>query len=84
MFNPTHWLVSRHRKTPVQLVPSANGFHLMTAPEAESNKPAAFELRSRLGIFCQGVQIVGYRLEPMAIANPIPLPNTVASNPASA
>jgi hypothetical protein len=84
MFHPTHWLVSRHRKTPVQLVPSASGFHLMTVQEAESSKTAAFELRARLGIFCQGIQIVGHRLEPMAIATPIPLPNNVASNPASA
>lgn len=65
MFSPTHVLVSRSKRTPVQLVASSNGYQLFTEPEWQAGKTPAFELRSKLGLFCQGVQIVGFRLEPM-------------------
>lgn len=82
MFKPTHWLVSRHQKTPVQLLPSTQGFGLLTEPEFQQNRHPAFELRNRLGIFCQGVQVVGYHLEPMAIApDPHPVHPEMAHQP---
>ncbi len=68
MFTPTHYLVSRSRKTPVQLVPSANGFQVLTEPEWQQGKEAAFEMRARQGFFCQGIPVVGYRLQPIALA----------------
>jgi hypothetical protein len=67
MFHPTHYLVSRSRKTPVQLVPSAKGFQVLTEPEWQQGKAAAFEMRVRQGFFCQGVPVVGYHLQPIAI-----------------
>ncbi|HIK54592.1 MAG TPA: hypothetical protein IGS37_05455 [Synechococcales cyanobacterium M55_K2018_004] len=66
-FQPTHYLVSRTRKTPVQLVMSEQGCKLLTAQEFEQGKEPAFELRSRQGVFCQGVLVVGYSLEPMGV-----------------
>lgn len=68
MFTPTHFLVSRSRKTPVKLMPSANGFKILTEPEWQQGKEPAFEIRSRQGFFCQGVLVVGYNLEPIAVA----------------
>ena len=67
MFHPTHFLVSRSRKTPVQLIPSVNGFKVLTEPEWQDNRDPAFELRSRQGFFCQGLAIIGFKLEPIAI-----------------
>lgn len=66
MFNPTHVLVSRARKTPVQLVPNANGFDILTEMEWQKNRKPAFEMRPKQGIFCQGTSVVGYHLEPIA------------------
>lgn len=65
MFSPTHVLVSRRKRTPVQLVASPKGYQLFTEPEWQAGKSPAFELRSKLGFFCQGVQVVGFHLEPM-------------------
>lgn len=70
MFQPTHLLVSRTRKTPVQLVSSENGMRLLTEPEFQSGAEAAFEIRPRLGIFCKGVPLVGYQLQPMPATVP--------------
>lgn len=67
MFSPTHLLVSRSRKTPVQLIPSANGFKVLTEPEWQKGSEPAFELRARQGFFCQGVSIVGYKLQPIQV-----------------
>lgn len=67
MFSPTHLLVSRSRKTPVQLIPSANGFKVLTEPEWQKGSEPAFELRARQGFFCQGVPIVGYSLQPIQV-----------------
>ncbi|MBD3884341.1 hypothetical protein IFO70_21600 [Phormidium tenue FACHB-886] len=67
MFTPTHVLVSRSRKTPVQLVPSANGFKVLTEPEWQRGSEPAFEMRPRQGFFCQGVSVVGFKLEPIAV-----------------
>ena len=69
MFNPTHLLISRSRQTPVQLVLSPNGYFLVTAPEWQNGKQPAFELRSKLGFFCQGIPIIGYQLQPMPMAS---------------
>lgn len=66
MFHPTHVLVSRSRQTPVQLVPSQQGFKVLTEPEWQRGQEPAFELRSKQGFFCQGIPVVGYRLEPIA------------------
>lgn len=65
MFTPTHYLVTRTRKTPVQLVPSANGFQILTEPEWQQGKEPAFEMRARQGFFCQGIPVVGYHLQPI-------------------
>lgn len=70
MFQPTHLLVSRSRKTPVQLVSSANGFQLLTESEFLSGSQPAFEMRPHLGVFCKDVLVVGYCLEPMRVAAP--------------
>jgi len=66
-FNPTHYLVSRSRKTPVQLVPSTHGFKILTEFESQQEREPAFELRTRQGFFCQGVSIVGYSLQPIQV-----------------
>lgn len=66
MFNPTHVLVSRARKTPVRLVPNANGFDILTEMEWQKKRQPAFEMRPKQGIFCQGMSVVGYHLEPIA------------------
>jgi hypothetical protein len=67
MFSPTHLLVSRSRKTPAQLIPSANGFKVLTEPEWQKGSEPAFELRARQGFFCQGIPIVGYHLQPIQV-----------------
>lgn len=76
MFHPTHYLVSRSKKTPVQLVPSVKGFQVLTEPEWQQNKVAAFEMRARQGFFCQGVPVVGYHLQPIAVEQ-APLNQTI-------
>ncbi|MFQ3615775.1 MAG: hypothetical protein SNJ57_04630 [Cyanobacteriota bacterium] len=81
MFQPTHLLVSRSRKTPVQLVPSASGLMLLTEAEFNAGTEAAFEMRPRLGIFCKGVPLVGYSLQPMPASVPA-APSASAISPA--
>jgi len=78
MFNPTHQLVSRSRKTPVQLVPADKGYALLTETEWQRGSAPSFEIRPKLGIFCKGVPIVGYRLEPIAPGSKIPVPTAAA------
>lgn len=68
MFNPTHLLVSRTRKTPVQLISCENGCKLLTEPEHQKGSEPAFEFRPRQGFFCQGISVVGFRLEPIAVS----------------
>lgn len=65
MFQPTHLLVSRSRQTPVQIAASAQGYALYTEQEWQQGRQPAFEMRSKLGIFCQGVPVVGYSLQPL-------------------
>ena len=67
MFNPTHVLVSRSRQTPVQLISSESGYKLLTEPEWEQGREPAFEMRPRQGFFCQGISVVGFKLEPIAL-----------------
>jgi hypothetical protein len=66
MFNPTHFLVTRYRKTPVELIPSTQGFKIMTEIESQRGQEPAFEMRPKQGFFCQGISVVGYSLEPIA------------------
>ncbi|MBD0268332.1 MAG: hypothetical protein ICV77_08565 [Cyanobacteria bacterium Co-bin8] len=65
MFQPTHLLVSRSRQTPVQLVAGSQGYELYTEKEWQQSRKPAFEMRSKLGIFCQGIPVVGYNLQPL-------------------
>jgi hypothetical protein len=67
MFQPTHVLVSRSRQTPVQLIPSEKGFKVMTEPEWQRGGEPAFEIRPKQGFFCQGIPVVGYSLQPIAV-----------------
>jgi hypothetical protein len=67
MFHPTHFLVSRSRKTPVQLIPSEQGFKVITEVESLRGSEPAFEMRPKHGFFCKGVPIVGYSLEPIEL-----------------
>jgi len=67
MFNPTHVLVTRSQKTPVQLVASEKGFKVLTEVEWQRGSEPAFEMRSRQGFFCQGIPVVGYSLQPIAL-----------------
>ena len=81
-FQPTHVLVSRSRQTPVQLVQSSQGFYLFTQSEWGHTQEPAFELYARRGFFCKGVQVVGYRLEPIGVSpNRLqsPEPNVMAA-----
>ena len=72
MFHPTHLLVSRSRQTPVQLISSENGYKLLTEPEWEQGREPAFEMRPRQGFFCQGISVVGFKLEPIALEATVP------------
>lgn len=78
MFQPTHLLVSRSRQTPVQIAASSQGYALYTEQEWLQGRNPAFEMRSKLGIFCQGVPVVGYSLQPLETQAP------AESNPAAA
>ncbi|PSN15191.1 hypothetical protein C7271_21100 [filamentous cyanobacterium CCP5] len=66
-FKPTHYLISQTRKIPVKVV--SQGIHSQIYTEAEWGRATApaFEVRSKLGIFCRGVQVVGHDLEPITI-----------------
>jgi hypothetical protein len=68
MFSPSHLLVTRSKKTPVQLIPSELGFKILTAIEYERGTEPIFEMRTKLGFFCQGIAVVGYALEPIETA----------------
>ena len=65
MFQPTHWLVSRSRKVPVVVQPQGEKSWLFTEAEWGKTKTPAFALHSKMGMYCQGVQVLGYELEPM-------------------
>lgn len=65
MFTPTHLLVSRTKQTPVQLAANHQGYDLYTEQEWQTGRKPAFQMHPKLGIFCQGVQIVGYQLQPL-------------------
>lgn len=65
MFHPTHFLVSRSRQTPVQIVPSEHGFKVLTEQEWQRGSEPAFEMRTKQGFFCQGIPVVGYSLQPI-------------------
>ncbi|HIK43547.1 MAG TPA: hypothetical protein IGR64_01530 [Leptolyngbyaceae cyanobacterium M65_K2018_010] len=67
MFSPTHILISRTKQTPVQLVASPQGYQLYTEAEWARAQSPAFELRSKLGFFCRGIPVVGFRLEPLQV-----------------
>lgn len=68
-FQPTHYLVSRSRRIPVALVPSGERFQIFTEQEWNRVMAPAFELHPKLGVFCKGVQVLGYRIEPDAAAS---------------
>jgi hypothetical protein len=70
MFTPTHLLVTRSKKTPVQLIPYEQGFKVLTEIEFQRGSEPLFELRNKLGFFCQGIAVVGYALEPMEAIAP--------------
>lgn len=65
MFHPTHFLVSRSRQTPVQIVPFEKGFKVLTEQEWRRGTEPAFEVRTKQGFFCQGIPVVGYSLQPI-------------------
>jgi hypothetical protein len=68
MFSPSHLLVTRSKKTPVQLIPSELGFKILTEIEYDRGTEPLFEMRTKLGFFCQGIAVVGYALEPIEAA----------------
>lgn len=65
MFQPTHWLVSRSRKVPVVVQPQGDKSLLFTEAEWGKTASPAFELHSKMGMYCKGVQVLGYELQPM-------------------
>ncbi len=71
MFEPTHWLVSRTRKVPV--VVQAQGDKSLVFTEAEWGQatPPAFEFHARTGVYCRGIQVLGYTLEPLTTTAPV-------------
>ena len=66
MFNPTHLLISRSRHIPVQLIQGAKGYFLQTKQDWQANREPAFAMSSSLGVYCRGIAVVGYHLEPIA------------------
>lgn len=68
MFRPTHWLVSRSRKIPVFVQSQGDKSLVFTEKEWGNTTSPAFELHTKLGMFCRGVQVLGYDLEPIASA----------------
>lgn len=81
MFTPTHVLISRTRETPVQLAASPQGYWLYTEQEWQAGRTPAFELRPKLGLYCLGTQVVGFRLEPLAATADAKQPQAAASRP---
>jgi hypothetical protein len=67
MFKPTHLLVSRSKQIPVHLVAGRAGFFLVTESEWHQNRKPAFEMHSQRGFLCQGIPVLGYSLQPLAI-----------------
>lgn len=67
-FTPTHLLISRSKTTPVQLMKRQQGYALLTETEWQQGKQPAFELRPKLGIYCQGMPVIGYQLQPLTAA----------------
>ncbi|NJL86778.1 MAG: hypothetical protein HC886_13665 [Leptolyngbyaceae cyanobacterium SM1_1_3] len=67
MFTPTHTMVSRSRKIPVRLARGKQRFLIFTEQEWAQKQKPAFEMHPKLGFFCRGVQVLGYRLEPCAV-----------------
>ncbi len=65
MFQPTHWLVSRSRKIPVFVQSRGDKSLVFTEKEWGNTASPAFELHAKLGMFCRGVQVLGYDLEPI-------------------
>lgn len=74
-FQPTHQLVSRSRKIPVMVVTGADRSQVYTEQEWLENRNPAFELHPKLGLFCRGVQVVGYQLESL-VGDPEATPAT--------
>lgn len=68
MFQPTHWLVSRSRKVPVMVQPQGEKSLLFTEAEWGKTTSPAFELHAKMGMYCRGIQVLGYGLEPMTAA----------------
>ena len=76
MFEPTHWLVSRTRRVPVLVKAQGEKSLIFTEFEWDQTPTPAFELHSKMGMYCRGVQVLGYTLEPfeaasMATASPL-------------
>jgi hypothetical protein len=67
MFQPTHWLVSRSRKVPVVVQGRGEKSLVFTEGEWGKTDAPAFELHVRMGMYCKGVQVLGYSLEPMTV-----------------
>jgi hypothetical protein len=65
VFQPTHLLVSRTRRVPVQLIKQQQSLQLLTEPEWQSGAEPAFEFQTKRGFFCKGIAIVGYSLQPI-------------------
>ncbi|MEO0826506.1 MAG: hypothetical protein AAFW84_28875 [Cyanobacteria bacterium J06635_15] len=65
MFNPTHILISRSRKVPVMLKSGRECLLIFTQQEWEQQRTPAFNVHPKLGIYCQGISVIGYRLEPI-------------------
>lgn len=66
MFKPTHYLVSKTRRLPVQLLSVPQGMKLQTELEWQKQAEPAFEMQPKRGFFCLGIPVLGYSLEPMA------------------
>ncbi len=73
MFEPTHWLVSRSRKIPVLVQAVGDKSLIFTENEWGNTQTPAFELNGKLGMFCRGIKVLGYELEPMSasVATPV-------------
>lgn len=67
-FTPTHVLISRTKETPVQLAAGPKGYWLYTQSEWQKDATPAFEMRPKLGLYCRGQQVVGFRLQPTSEA----------------
>jgi hypothetical protein len=68
MFEATHILISRHQQqTPVRLEAGGNRFKVYTEQEWLEKREPAFEMDAKLGLFCRGVQVVGFQLQPIAV-----------------